>query len=98
MRAVGLSDLDVAARALLAWPRRDWAEIARALIEGAHTADIWRKRHGVAHPGGGTGSLYAQASLRPRVPSSECSARYCAALGTVLAALEAWRARIDRNL
>jgi len=97
MRAVGLSDLDVATRALVAVPRRDWAKMAEGLITDAHTADRWRKRHGVAHPGGGTGSLYAQATLYPRAASSECSARYCAALMVILTALEDWRARTHRN-
>lgn len=98
MRRVGLSDLDVAVRALLARPRRDWAAFAAELIERAHTADIWRKRYGVAHPSGGTGSLYAQASLHQRAAASDCSPRYCAALVVVLKALEAWRTRSDQEL
>jgi len=95
MRAVGLSDLDVAARALLAQPPCDRAGFATRLIAQAHTADLWRKRFGVACPNGGTGSLYAQACLWPRVPSSKCSASYCSALAEVLDALAAWRARGD---
>jgi len=98
MRSVGLSDLDVAARAMLMQPRDDWAVFADRLIAEAHTADLWRKRHGVAHPGGGTGSLYAQATLHPRAASSACTARYCAALEVVLAALAAWRVRCNRDL
>lgn len=98
MRAVGLSDLDVAARALIALPRRDWGDVAHKLINDAHAADKWRKRHGVAHPAGGTGSLYAQAALRPRVATSQCSARYCAALAVVLQALDTWRTRADQDL
>lgn len=98
MRAVGLSDLDVATRALLSLPKDKWANVAADMIEGAHAADLWRKRYGVAHPGGGTGSLYAQATLRPRAATSQCSARYCAALAVVLAALETWRSRCNRDL
>lgn len=98
MRRVGLSDLDVAARALLAAPRTDWGDVARALIEGAHTSDVWRKRHGSAHPAGGTGSLYAQASLRPCVPSSACEPPYCDALAVMLQALETWRNRAHKDV
>ncbi len=98
MRAVGLSDLDVAARALIALPRREWDGVACKLINDAHVADKWRKRHGVAHPSGGIGSLYAQAALRPRAATSQCSARYCAALAVLLQALDAWRTRADQDL
>lgn len=97
MRAVGLSDLDVAARAVLAQPQHDWGHFAARLIEQAHAADIWRKRYGVVHPSGGTGSLYAQACLWPRAPSSQCSVAYCAALSIVLTALDAWRGRCDHT-
>jgi hypothetical protein len=93
MRAVGLSDLDVATRALLAVSRTDWDTVATRMIAKAHTADLWRKRHGVAHPGGGTGSLYAQAVLLPTCASSECTPQYCAALAAILGALAEWRRR-----
>lgn len=93
MRSVGLSDLDLAARTLLAAPQEDWGVRARDMIERAHAADLWRKRYGRAHPDGGTGSLYAQASLHPRAASSMCSPRYCAALQVVLRALAEWRHR-----
>lgn len=98
MRSVGLSDLDVATRALLMQPHSDWDGFAGRLIADAQAADMWRKRHGVAHPSGGTGSLYAQATLYPRAASSACCARYCAALGVVLEALAAWRGRSNRDL
>lgn len=93
MRKVGLSDLDMAVRALLVMPSATWPVSARALIERAHAADVWRKRTGSAHPGGGTGSLYAQAALGICATSSECSPRYCAALLVVLEALADWRKR-----
>ena len=98
MRRVGLSDLDIAARVLLHVPQTDWDTAAQQLIEQAHVADLWRKRHGVAHPDGGTGSLYAQASLLPRKVTSRCSAQYCAALEAVLRALAAWRMRDHRDM
>ncbi|HCP80601.1 MAG TPA: hypothetical protein DIT67_03090 [Octadecabacter sp.] len=94
MRSVGLTDLDLATRALLAVPRGAWAATAEMLIDEAHIADLWRKRRGSAHPNGGTGSLYAQASLHPRAGIPQSSAQYCAALSTLLRALDAWRNRV----
>ena len=93
MRAIGLSDLDVTTRALLAEPQCNWAHSARVLIEGAHACDLWRKRFGNTHPDGGTGSLYAQAALRPSVARTHCDTQYCAALAVLLAALATWRRR-----
>ena len=98
MRSVGLSDLDIATRALLAVPQSIWAETAAKLINEAHTADLWRKRRGCAHPNGGTGSLYAQASLYPRAGTSQSSARYCAALSALLRALDTWRNRVHSKM
>ncbi|WP_143849480.1 DUF7742 family protein [Octadecabacter ascidiaceicola] len=89
-----MSDLDIATRVLLAMPREHWFQIAAKLIEDAHTADLWRKRQGCTHPNGGTGSLYAQASLHQRAGTPRNSARYCAALTTLLCALDAWRNRV----
>lgn len=95
MRAVGLSDLDLAVRAVMMHPPCDWADQAAGLIEQAHAADMWRKRTGTAHPSGGTGSLYAQAALcRPKLASLRCDQTYCDALSEVLAALKAWRSRV----
>jgi len=93
MREVGLSDLDVATRALLRGPPQGWPQEATRLIEQAHCADIWRKRTGSAHPGGGTGSLYAQAVLADPIRERCCSPEYCAALMVVLQTLSHWRAR-----
>lgn len=98
MRSVGQSDLDLAARALLALPQDTWAVAAGQLIEAAHTADLWRKCYGRSHPGGGTGSLYAQASLLPLDGLPHSSARYCSALLAVLQALEIWRRRGHREV
>lgn len=93
MRSVGLTDLDLAARAVLAVPpERRMAFVAR-LLDDAHTSDLWRKRRGVPHPSGGTGSLYAQASLHCLGPVTSADNSYCSALGVVLQGLEAWRAR-----
>lgn len=97
MRRVRLSDLDLAARAVMAAPPDHWDRFARQLIEDAHRADAWRKAHATAHSSGGTGSLYAQASLYPSAASSVCDADYCTAFGVVLRALAAWRDRTNRN-
>lgn len=97
MRAVGLSDLDAAVRALLALPRDDWPTAAQRMIDAAHTADLWRKRSKRAHPDGGTGSLYAQACLSPRAASSRCGPAYCAALAVLLQALDTWRDRCNHD-
>ncbi|PVA08066.1 hypothetical protein [Thalassorhabdomicrobium marinisediminis] len=98
MRQVGWSDLDMAARALLARPPAERPRAARAMIEAAHVADLWRKRFGTAHPGGGTGSLHAEACLHARRAARPGSPEYCAALAQVLAALAAWRARLHDDL
>ncbi len=97
MRAVGLSDLDGAARVLLARPHAEWADVACTLIEDAHVADLWRKRHRTAHPQGGTGSLCAQASLHARAGTPARGASYCEALQVVLTALSEWRARLGHS-
>ncbi len=94
MRQIGLSDLDLAARAVMRAPyQRAW--FAADLIEAAHSADKVCKRTGRAHPSGGTGSLYAQAALHPLAPREVCGADYLAALSVLLEALVAWRARMD---
>lgn len=98
MRAVGLSDLDAATRALLAVPSPARTDLSARLIGDADAADLWRERHGVAHPAGGTGSLCAQAALHPRAPSSQCSPAYCEALSVLLEALATWRARGDHEM
>ena len=93
MRAVGVCDLDLMARVLLAHPRACWASLAREMIEDAHVADKWRKRKGRPHPAGGTGSLYAQASLYPRSTSGRAHRDYCRALNCATGAVIAWRDR-----
>ena len=96
MRAVGLSDLDLAARAVLSVPPERRAAFIARLLDDAHTSDLWRKRRGVVHPNGGTGSLYVQASLHRLEPVATASPAYCLALGVVLQGLEAWRTRCHK--
>lgn len=94
MRAVGVSDLDLAARAVMAVPRDRQTEFAAGLLEDAHVCDLWRKRFHTAHISGGTGSLYRQASLYKTAPQDRVSWEYCNAFSIVLQSLEAWRTRI----
>nr|WP_143515504.1 hypothetical protein [Pseudooctadecabacter jejudonensis] len=61
------------------------------MIEDAHASDLWRKRFGVAHPSGGTGSLHAQAQLYDVAPVVGASSAYVDAMSIVLNALQAWR-------
>lgn len=96
MRKVGLTDLDLAARAVMRAPYHR-VRFAADLIEAAHTADKVRKRTGRGHVGGGTGSLYAQAALCPVAPREACQADYLAALSDVLVALSAWRGRTNQD-
>ncbi|WP_375281158.1 hypothetical protein [Pseudooctadecabacter sp.] len=98
MRAVGLADLDMAARAVMMVPPADQPVFAERLIAQADVSDRWRKRMGRAHPGGGTGSLYAQASLGAVATSDHAGPAYCAAMSCVLVALAAWRRRTHHPL
>lgn len=96
MRAVGLTDLDAATRAVVLMPPANWVKAARAMMDAAHVADIWRKRTGRPHPSGGTGSLYVQATLHPVAAASLADPRYCAAMAAVLLALSDWRLRVHQ--
>ncbi len=98
MRAVGLSDLDLATRAVMAVPQDAQAQFAQELLCDAHACDLWRKQSGGAHPSGGTGSLFAQATLFPTVQVNGADKAYCAAFMVVLQALNAWRTRDHKVL
>lgn len=93
MRRVGLSDLDAAARALMAVPPAVRPAFARALIEAAHCADRVRKRTGQPEPSGATGSLFVQAGLHPQRPAAFACSEYVQSMEAVLQALVAWRGR-----
>lgn len=97
MRRVGLSDLDAAARALMTRPQPDWPRVARGMIEGAHLADLFRKRTGWPHPDGGTGSLFVQAALVGQCNVGFADPAYVLAMETVLHALTDWRARLNAD-
>lgn len=97
MRRVGLSDFDLAARAVMAVSDDLQPAFAAHLIAASHDSDLWRKRHGRTHPKGGTGSLYAEAGLHPRAPCDCGGDAYVQALGVVCAALLAWRTQQARR-
>ena len=94
MRQVGLTDLDLAARATIC-AKGARCQFAADLIEAAHLADKVRKRTGQPVASGGTGSLYAQAAQWPVAPRGLCDAEYLSALSDVISALSAWRSRTD---
>lgn len=98
MRAVGLSDLDLAARAVMSVPPNQQMNFAERLLEEAHLSDLWCKRIGTAHASGGTGSLYMQASVHNTVPLKWSDSAYCGAFCIILQALEAWRERTHKIL
>jgi len=64
MRPVRHDDVSDAARALLAVPETNCAGAARAMIERAHWADLYRKQTGKLHPLWGDGSLGGVARMR----------------------------------
>jgi serine O-acetyltransferase len=59
MRPLLAGDLDMAARVLLARPKRDWPSTARHLLVAARWADRHRRRNGRLHPRFGSGSVMA---------------------------------------
>jgi len=93
MRAIGLSDLDLAARALMCVPASQQRAVAARLLEDADVCDRWRRRFGTIHPSGGTGSLYAQAALGAVTSVSTVGPDYIAAFQVVLQAVSDWRTR-----
>ncbi|MFC2967851.1 DUF7742 family protein [Acidimangrovimonas pyrenivorans] len=98
MRQVLPGDLVAAALVLRALPEAERDGALRRLLEEADLADRYRKRLGRPHPDYGNGSLMA-AALRHR-PGGEpflSDPAYLDALGRVIAALRARRARHDND-
>ncbi|WP_394152551.1 hypothetical protein [Loktanella salsilacus] len=90
MRPVHLTDLDIAARAILARPAAEWPERAASLVTGARLADRYRKRLARRHPVWGDGTLAAAAlgvAGRDIAPPQRCDASYVKALQCILTAL-----------
>ena len=88
MRAVHLSDLNMAARALLAAPERRRRNLVRLLIQNACLADTYRKKTGKVHPQYGDGSLCAacQPMTKAAMPD-RCDPDYLECLGIVIEGL-----------
>lgn len=87
MRPTYLSDLDQAARAVLAVPAQDRAAAAAKIVAQADTADRYRKRLSKAHHEFGTGTLTSAVQDVPRADIAYCHAEYRACLALVLAAM-----------
>jgi len=69
MRTITHGDVTAAARAVGPLPPGRRAGVLRCLLEAAHAADIYRKRHGRAHPRWGNGTLMA--AVQPLVPARD---------------------------
>ncbi len=96
MRPLLQADLESAVAVVLGQPMplRRWT--ADQLLAQADIADRYRKRFGRAHPDFGSGSLMAAAGHWPALPQRPmCDAAYCAGMVIVLAAVQAWRHRLD---
>ncbi len=94
MRPILPSDLDLAARVLMALPQGQRAAAMALLLARADLADRYRKRLGRLHAEHGDGSLRAVTIGLPRSPARAAGPDYCAALAAVLAGLAQWRARL----
>ena len=95
MRAIHLSDLDIATRVLLAITEADRATCARKMAEAAHVADCFRKRMRRRHPIWGDGTLAAAAfATGTPVPPARCDPAYRQTLCLLLRAIEG-RASFD---
>ncbi|NDV00841.1 hypothetical protein [Pseudoroseicyclus tamaricis] len=91
MRPVTITDLDLAARALLAAPPEARPALAATMLAEADIADRYRKRLGRLHAYGG-GSLTHAALLRPRAPGPGLDdGPYLGAVATLLSAIAARR-------
>ncbi|SEM43755.1 hypothetical protein SAMN04488003_101110 [Loktanella fryxellensis] len=86
MRPVHVTDLDIAARTVLAYG----PVTAVRIVAGARLADRYRKRMRRRHRLWGDGTLAgACAAIGPAAPPGACDAAYRTALAAVLAALAA---------
>ena len=68
MRAVGLADIELAVRVLLAVPAARRSALMADLLDRADTADRYRKRLGRMHPAFGAGTLASAAGFLPMAP------------------------------
>lgn len=97
MRAVHLSDLNMAARTLICARVPDRAVMLASLLEQAHVADKYRKRTGRAHPQFGNGTLSDACQQHPRASMPDrCDPQYLGCLAVVINGL--LKTRSDQNL
>ena len=68
MRAVGLADIELAVRVLLAVPEAQRPALMAELLSRADTADRYRKRLGRMHPAFGSGTLASAAGFLTAAP------------------------------
>lgn len=88
MRAIHLTDLNLAVRTLLAVPMRDQVALMKRLLVMARTADKFRKRIGRVHLVFGNGSLGAACQRFPKVPMPDrCDHTYLDCLQIVVTEL-----------
>ncbi|SUZ32538.1 hypothetical protein ROE7235_02299 [Roseibaca ekhonensis] len=88
MRPVTPTDLLAAAQVLLQWPDDAWPEVAAALLDEAARADRFRRRHGLAHPRLGNGTVTSAALARGSAPAPAAGdRRFLSALAAVIAAV-----------
>ena len=93
MRAVHLSDLNLAARTLLAVPVMQRRDTIRDIFKAAHIADKYRKRTGRPHTWFGNGTISGACQRRAKAHSPDrCDPDYLACMGIVI------RALLDRKL
>jgi len=76
MRPIYLSDLDCAARVLMAQPRQDWQSFAARLKQEVQAADAYTKQYRKSHPRLGVGTLTDCAMQYPRSKVPYCNAHY----------------------
>lgn len=92
MRAVGLSDIAAAARALMRVPEADRPALMQALIDEAHRADRFRARFGRVHPRSGNGTLMAAALAHAQAEvAGPGDGAYLAALAQAIDGVLEWR-------
>lgn len=85
MRAIHLSDLNLAARTLLAVPDQARVGTMQCLVNAARVADKFRKRTGRAHIVYGNGSLGSACQHREKVKMPDrCDVEYLECLGIAI--------------
>lgn len=95
MRTITHGDVTAAARRILDLPKCLHESVVASLLDRAHAADRFRKRHGRPHPFWGNGSLMAAALTgAPPLPEPALSDKsYLEAVATVIEGILEWRQR-----